>query len=60
MIWNRAASRTPGSGRNATAWIQEKTATLKPIPMASEPTITAATQGIRPIMRHAWRRSRVR
>ena len=54
------ACATPGSGCSTTAWSQENTTTLTPIPMPSETTTTAASSGIREIVRSAWRASRTR
>jgi hypothetical protein len=48
---------TPGIGLNTRAWIQEKTTVFTPMPAPSDRTITAASAGIRPIIRTACRRS---
>ena len=57
---SRRAVRTPGIGRSTTAWIQENTAVLTPMPMPSDTTTTAASSGIREIVRRAWRASLTR
>ena len=40
-----------------TAWTQEKTVVFTPMPMPNEPIMTAATTGMRRMVRQLWRRS---
>ena len=47
------------SGLRTTDWIHEKTIVLAPMPTPSETITTAASSGMRTIIRHAWRRSRI-
>ena len=47
------ASATPGIGCSTISWIHENTAVFTPMPTPSEMMTTAASPGIRQIIRHA-------
>ena len=55
--WKLAEPATMGRGLNSRPWIHENTTVLMPMPMPSDPITTAASTGMRAIVRSACCRS---